>query len=192
MKTFSTSMLALGLAWALATSGAQAAGLPEARAATARAPAAARFERPRANQGQIPPAPMKRALGTEPEAERGPGSRIDNTPHVNQNHWYGHDRPDDPRYALVTPFLYGHFAHSGPGYRYGIAKVDIDRHLLWLPGDYQFRVADWDWPIWSQWCADCGDDFVFYEDPDHQGWYLLYDVHLGRYVHVEYLGRNAT
>jgi len=49
-------------------------------------------------------------------------------------------------------------------------------------------VADWDWPICADWCWDCGDDFVVYEDPDHIGWYMLYNVHTGAYVHVSYLG----
>jgi hypothetical protein len=190
MKTFAAASLALVVS-CVALAAPSTADHRDDRDATLAAATTHRLEEwPRGNQGRLPPAPTKRARGAAPEVEHTAGNRTDDTPHVNQNHWYGHDRPDDPRYMLVTPFLHGHFAHVGPGYRYAVAKVDMDQHLIWLPGDMEFRVADWDWPIWKQWCADCGDDFVIYPDPDHEGWYLLYNVHVAGFVHVEYMGKS--
>ena len=66
--------------------------------------------------------------------------------------------------------------------------MDRNLHRFWFPGGFYFQVADWDWPICADWCWDCGDDFVVYEDPDHTGWYMLYNVHTGVYVHVSYMG----
>jgi hypothetical protein len=43
-------------------------------------------------------------------------------------------------------------------------------------------------PICADWCWDCADDFVIYEDTVRVGWYLLYNVHTGVYVHVSYVG----
>lgn len=143
---------------------------------------------PRANQGHIPAPPVARSspdVGTE--GERLEDGRINDTPHVNHDQWYGHDLPGDPKYRLVHPFEHGRFEHFGPSNRYKLL-VDRGRHRFWLPGGFYFEVAAWDWPIFLDWCWDCGDDFVVYEDPDHIGWYLLYNIHTGAYVHVQYLG----
>jgi hypothetical protein len=66
-------------------------------------------------------------------------------------------------------------------------NVDADNHRVRLFGDFLFRVADWDWSTASLWCTDCGYDFVVYADLDHPGWYLLYNIQVGTYAHVEYL-----
>ena len=113
---------------------------------------------------------------------------MNSTPHVNKDHWFGHDRPDDKRYHFDRPFEHGRFEHFGPSYRYRIERFDRDHHRLWLPGGLFFEVAAWDWPICTDWCWDCADDFVIYEDSDHGGGYLLYNVHTGVYVHVSYMG----
>jgi hypothetical protein len=144
---------------------------------------------PRANQGRVPPPPPKRDNPhARPEPERHVTGHVNTTPHVNNDHWYGHDRPSDKRYRVDHPFEHGRFEHFGPSYRYRIERFDRDHRRFWLPGGFFFEVAAWDWPICADWCWDCADDFVLYEDTDHTGWYLLYNVHTGVYVHVSYMG----
>ncbi len=145
---------------------------------------------PRANGGHIPPAPAARKQG---EAAREPqkfeDGRTSDRPHVSNNHWYGHEAPNDARFHLDHPFAHGHFAHFGPSYRYRVLRVDLNAHRFWFPGGFYFEVAPWDWAECADWCWTCGsDDFVVYDDPDHVGWYMLYNIHTGVYVHVQYLG----
>ncbi len=156
---------------------------------SAQHPAAPHSSAPRANQGHIPPPPPARSSPrARPEVERDGTGHVNSAPHVNNDHWYGHDRPNDPRYRLARPFEHGRFEKFGPSYRYEITRIDRDHRRFWFPGGFFFEVALWDWPICADWCWDCGDDFVVYEDPDHPGWYLLYNIHTGVYVHVQYLG----
>jgi len=143
---------------------------------------------PRANQGHIPPAPAKREPRAAPEAERSTTGHVNSTPHVRNDRWYGHDSPNDARYALQRPFDHGRFANVGPGYRYNIVRFDAGLHRFWLPGGFYFEIAAWDWPLCVDWCWTCGDDFVVYLDPDHPGWYLVYNIHTGMYVHAIYMG----
>ena len=144
---------------------------------------------PRANQGRIPPVPPKaNGQSFRREEEHRQNGSVDRTPHVSNDHWYGHDAPNDKRFHIDHPFPHGRFEHFGPSYRYSVTRIDHDHHRFWFPGGFYFQIADWDWPLAADWCWDCGDDFVVYEDPDHVGWYLLYNIHTGVYVHVTYLG----
>jgi hypothetical protein len=142
---------------------------------------------PRSNQGRIPAPPPHREARAKPEPERHDGGRVNSTPHVSNDHWYGHDRPNDRRYHVDHPFEHGRFEHFGPAFRYNIVRIDRDHHRFRLPSG-GFEVAAWDWPICADWCWDCADDFVVYEDSDHAGWYMLYNIHTGVYVRVTYLG----
>jgi hypothetical protein len=145
--------------------------------------------RPRANQGRIPPAPPRGSRGGQREPERFDGGRLNSTPHVSHDHWYGHDLPNERRFQLARPFEHGRFQHIGSGYRYQFARVDPGLHRLWLPGGLGFEVAAWDWPLAADWCWDCDDDFVVYDDVDHPGWYLVYNIHTGQYIHAQYMGQ---
>jgi hypothetical protein len=144
---------------------------------------------PRANQGRIPKAPPARSNPVEKrQTEHLPTGHVNDIPHVNHDKWFGHEAPNDARFHLDHPFPQGHFAHFGPTFRYEVNRIDVNLHRFWFPGGFFFEVAPADWPLCEEWCWDCGDDFVVYEDSDHTGWYLLYNVHTGVYVHVQYMG----
>ena len=146
--------------------------------------------RPRANQGHIPKAPQVRSNPAEQrQAEHFSTGHVNDMPHVNHDVWYGHEQPNDTRFVMDKPFEHGHFEHFGSKYRYSVTRIDADAHRFWFPGGTFFEVASWDWPLCSDWCWDCGNDFVVYDDTDHAGWYLLYNVHTGIYVHAQYMGR---
>jgi hypothetical protein len=109
---------------------------------------------PRANQGRIPAPPVARQeRHARPEPERHPTGHVNTTPHVNNDHWYGHDRPDDKRFHVDRPFEHGRFEQFGPSYRYRIERLDRDHHRLWFPGGFFFVVATMDLPIFEDMCG---------------------------------------
>ena len=100
--------------------------------------------------------------------------------------WVGHDTGrNDANYHLDRPWEHGHFPGAfGPTHVYRLGGGSRERFGF---DGFFFSVAPADYDYCNDWLWD-RDDIVVYADPDHIGWYLAYNVRLGTYVHVEFLG----
>ena len=159
--------------------------------------------RPEVGGGHIPargPAPSQRtAPQRAPEQhaapKQAPASRNfsdkaghPNAPHVHASNdqWIGHNAGrNNPGYHLDHPWEHGHFpGEFGPTHVWRLGGGGPGRFGF---GGFFFSVAPADIGFCNDWIWD-SDDLVLYQDPDDIGWYLAYNVRLGTYVHVEYLG----
>jgi len=143
-------------------------------------------------QGHIPAHGPARTTG---EAHPGPEPRDyrdagghPNAPHVHADgKWIGHDTGrGDPHYHLDHPWEHGRFSGGiGRGHVWRLAGGGPDR--FWFGGFY-FSVAPYEVGFCNDWLWD-SDQIVIYDDPDHVGWYLAFNVRLGTYAHVVFMGR---
>ena len=110
-----------------------------------------------------------------------------NAPHVHDNgKWIGHETgPADPHYHLDHPWEHGHFTGGiGPRHMWHLGGGSRERFGF---GGFFFSVAPYDYGYCSDWDWN-NDQVVIYDDPDHVGYYLAFDVRLGTYIHVLFLG----
>jgi hypothetical protein len=108
-------------------------------------------------------------------------------PHVHSNgEWVGHDSGrSDSHYHVDRTWEHGHFS-GGIGRSHVFRIEGGNRERFWFGGS-AFSIAPYDYNFCNDWRWDT-DQIVIYEDPDHDGWYLAYNVRLGTYAHVQYLG----
>jgi hypothetical protein len=106
--------------------------------------------------------------------------------HANTGQWIGHTTGrNDYHYHLDHPWEHGRFPRPiGANYVFRLHGGNRERFefegFFFSVAPYDFDYcADWDWNT---------DDIILYPDPDDDGWYLAYNVRLGTYVHVLYLG----
>jgi hypothetical protein len=114
----------------------------------------------------VPAPPPQRESHAKPEPEHRPSGKINSSQHVNNDHWYGHDQPNDKRLHLDRPFEHGRFEHSGPNDRYNVVRIDRDHRRFWLPGGYYFAVAPWPAPIGAGTAAMTSWSTRFLTTPD--------------------------
>jgi hypothetical protein len=148
------------------------------------------------NRGGSPPAerpPDRSNRGGTPPANSQPRNFAEqpghpNAPHVDArtDRWVGHDTGrNDANYHLDRPWEHGHFPGAfGATHVYRLRGGSRERFGF---DGFFFSIAPADYAYCNDWLWD-SDDIVVYADPDHIGWYLAYNVRLGTYVHVEFLG----
>jgi hypothetical protein len=150
---------------------------------------------PVVGRGHIPARGPARAPTPAPNARKAPPAPVRDQPdhpqaphvHIASDAWVGHDvGRNDSRLRLDHPWEHGRFSgRIGAQQVWRMRGGGRDRFLL---DGFYFRVAPYEYDYVSDWLWD-NDDIVIYLDPDHDGWYLGYNVRLGTYIHIEYLGR---
>ena len=109
-------------------------------------------------------------------------------PHVHTNgKWVGHDSGAMiPAITSTVPGAWTLHRRVRPGSRVPPGRGKSGPLLVQR---LHFSVALPDYAYCDGWLWS-SDPIVIYEDPDHPGWYLAYNMRLGIYTHVTYLGNG--
>ena len=109
-------------------------------------------------------------------------------PHVDGSEWVGHDTGrDDEHYKVKHAWTDGHYRGGfGPEHVWRLSGGEAGR--FWFNHRWIWSVSPYDAAYCLDWYWD-RDSVAIYQDPDHSGWYLAYNMRLGTYVHVMYMGR---
>ncbi len=189
------TMMAAGSALAQQTRGDKQQRGQQARPAQQAHPA--QHAQPAFGGGHIPargPAPTRPAAASPGRRAAQPVQRTADVPghpvaphvHAATDQWVGHDAgPNDPNLRLAHPWQSGRF--TGPIGAQHVWRLQGGNRERFNVGGYYFQVAPYEYGYITDWMWD-SDDIVIYPDPDHDGWYLGYNVRLGTYIHVMYLG----
>ena len=112
------------------------------------------------------------------------------SPHVDGGEWIGHDTGRlDEHYLVKHAWANGHYRGGfGPKHVWRLAGGEAGR--FWFNG-WMWSVAPYDAAYCHDWYWD-RDSIAIYQDPDHAGWYLAYNIRLGTFVHVNYTGTIAN
>ncbi|HEY1526222.1 MAG TPA: hypothetical protein VGH51_08300 [Candidatus Angelobacter sp.] len=106
--------------------------------------------------------------------------------HAENDRWIGHSGGrNNVHYHVDHPWEHGRFSGGiGAQHVWRLRGGAPDRFDI---GGFFFQVAPYDYAYCGDWLWD-NDDIVIYNDPDDVGFYLAYNVRLGTYVHVLFLG----
>ncbi|MGE5414985.1 MAG: hypothetical protein ACM3NW_12470, partial [Syntrophomonadaceae bacterium] len=144
-----------------------------------------------APQRYIPPhgpaaaAPHREAAPSQPAEARGGEHGHAHRVNPDGDVWEGHEDRDDARFHVEHAWPHGHFEGGfGPNHVFRLHGGGPAR--FWIGGGW-FAIAPFEVGDCGEWLWDA-DEVVLYDDLDHPGWYLAYNVRLGTYCHVSYLG----